>query len=589
MRIHVLTTELANQIAAGEVVERPASVIKELVENSIDAGASQIDIDIEKGGQQLIRVRDNGSGITRDDLLLAINRHATSKINSYQDLVAVQSLGFRGEALASISAVSRFSLSSATADSESAYCLQSEPGSLLKKPAPIAHPKGTTIEVKDLFYNTPARRKFLRAEKTEFNHIQTMLNRLALSQYQIGFQLKHNQQVVMQLPRATSVEARERRIAKIMGKGFMDAAVAIEFQASGMTMWGWITDPNFSRSQADMQYFYINGRFIRDKVLMHAARQAYHDVLFHGRHPAYVLYLDIDPQQVDVNVHPTKHEVRFRDSRTAHDFVMRGIHNALEQIKPTDNMPNPAAVVEYPTQTSTPIKQQAMPLQVKEQVAAYQALHPKQESIAVLEKTDFAENQPQEFPLGFAIAQLKDVYILAQNEKGLVIVDMHAAHERIIYERMKTALAQQGIATQPMLVPLNIDLSAEEMQSWQTHHQQFQQLGIVSDMVGPTGIVIRETPVILAKINMATLMRDLLADLAINDSSQRAKHLIDDILATLACHAAVRANHRLTIPEMNAILRQMENTKHSGQCNHGRPTTREFSMQELDKLFLRGQ
>jgi len=598
MRIKTLDDHLANQIAAGEVIERPAAVVKELIENSLDANATDIVIEIKQGGQELIRVRDNGEGIHPDDLFIAIKRHATSKIASFEDLEAVGSLGFRGEALASMAAVSRLKLTSHAADADTGFSMSSEGSKAENSVSPAAHPKGTTLEIKDLFFNTPARRKFLRTEKTEFQHIETTVQRLALSRFDVAIRLIHNDKTIFSCARASSPVEKERRIAEVMGQAFMQEALYIEFSAAGMTLWGWIALPTFSRSQTDMQYFYVNGRFIRDKILSHAVRAAYEDVLFNGRHPVYDLYLEIDPRTVDVNVHPTKHEVRLRDSRVVHDFIRRGIHDALAQVQPGQDLPSEQqqaipAILESASSdrqfSSGPSQQKPMHFQVKEQMAAYQELQPAYEVVEKIDiKTEeYTENK--EHPLGFAVAQIHNIYILAQNAKGLIIVDMHAAHERILYEKMKRQVAEQGMLAQPLLIPLTISLSRQEMTYWESANEIFDQLKLITEQVGPEAIIVREIPNLIKTKDVETLIRDVIADLIVVETSKRAKETINTMLGTMACHAAVRANHRLTIPEMNAILRDMETTQHSGQCNHGRPTWVQFTLDEMDKFFLRGQ
>jgi len=597
MRIKTLDTHLANQIAAGEVVERPASVVKELVENSLDANAAEITIEIKQGGAELIRVCDDGDGIHSEDLCIAINRHATSKIASLEDLESVASLGFRGEALARIAAVSRLKLASCIAGADSGFCIVTEGSDASQTASPMAHPKGTTVDVKDLFYNVPARRKFLRTAKTEFQHIESTVQRLALSRYDVAIKLNHNQKPILACPIADSITMKERRIAEVMGKAFMQEAVFIEFSAAGMKLWGWIGLPNYSRSQADMQYFYINGRFVRDRILSHAARDAYHDVLFHGRYPVYVLYLDVDPRTVDVNVHPTKHEVRLRDSRIVHDFIRHGIHDALEQLGPAQQPSQEqhstvaSAVAEPQLSYSNPTapRQQPMSLRVSEEIAAYSALHPSLEESNKKDGESKEYDDNKEYPLGFAIAQLHHIYILAQNAKGLIIVDMHAAHERILYEKMKQQLAEQGIQAQPLLIPLTLSLSKQEMAAWESHRNLFDQIGLVTEQVGPESIVIREVPVLIKINDVENLIRDVIADLRVFESSKRLEEQLHAVLGTIACHASVRANHHLTIPEMNAVLRDMEKTEHSGQCNHGRPTWTQWTLAEMDKQFLRGQ
>jgi len=606
-RIQVLTPLLANQIAAGEVVERPASVVKELIENSLDAGATRIDIDIENGGSTLIRVRDNGAGIHREDLPLALCRHATSKIHHPADLTEIGTLGFRGEALASIASVSRLSVSSAQAKQPGwriAMAGDSEP---VSEPAP--HPQGTTVEVRDLFFNTPARRKFLRTEKTEFDHIDELIKRVSLSSFNVGFTLRHNQRLVRQFyPASTSQEA-INRLSALCGQAFVDHAVHMETEAANMQLQGWIALPEFSRSQADLQYFYVNGRMVRDKLLLHAMREAYHDVLYRGRYPAYILFLEIPANQVDVNVHPSKHEVRFRDGRLVHDFIFRSVHDALattcaeEECHPAE-APQSKQPVEKPglrqvenKSTSYHAAASSTPVQIREQLALYRRLGESadistptakmpvyQESAAVQLE---AEEAPA--PLGYAIGQLHDIFIFAENEKGLVIIDMHAAHERIVYEKMKEAVSQQSIASQTLLVPLTIHLSERETNCVEEAETLFSQLGFRVERLGKESIAVREVPQLLVNGPLEQLIRDIIADLIEHGSSSRVEEHINHLLGTLACHASVRAGRRLTIPEMNALLREMEKTDHSGQCNHGRPTTRQLSLNELDKLFMRGK
>lgn len=602
MFIERLDQQVANQIAAGEVVERPASVVKELVENSLDAGSTDITVELLKGGLEQIRIRDNGCGIHPDDLSLALERHATSKIHTFADLEHIASLGFRGEALASIAAVSRLKIASAVEGAESGFSIAAEGGFIKSQREPIAHPQGTTIEVNELFYNTPARRKFLRTERTEFQHVEKILQRLALSRFNVGFTLKHNHKIVFKAPIAHTQVAEEKRLREILGAAFIDETVAIEFSVAGMRLWGWIALPAFTRSQADMQYFYVNGRFIRDKLLLHAARQAYHDVLFHGRHPAYVLYLECDPAVVDVNVHPTKHEVRFRDSRTIHELVCRGIKNALQQLKPGEptltvstpswspppHSPQPhvarSAPVIAATSYSEPTHQAGFGFDAKQQVDVYKELgQPLADPIPV--ETNISASHT----LGTPIAQLHDIYILSQTAEGLIIVDMHAAHERILYEQLKQQLQQSALPTEHLLVPLSITLNKEEMTVWQQHSSLFATVGLALLQLGDTVLAVREVPVILKNKNIEQLVRDVLSDLIADNTSDRLQHTINHILATIACYAAVRAHHKLTLAEMSALLRDMETTKNSGCCNHGRPTWTALSLRELDKLFLRGQ
>jgi DNA mismatch repair protein MutL len=594
-RIFLLPSQLANQIAAGEVVERPSSVVKELLENSLDAGAKRIDVDIEEGGIRLIRIRDDGHGIHHDDLALALNRHATSKIHNYEDLITVKSLGFRGEALPSISSVSRLNLSSRTPESERGWQVKNEGNS---EPMPVAHPQGTTVEVRDLFYNTPARRKFLRTERTEFNHLEDVIKRLALSRFDVSVHLNHGGRAIYNLPVAVSEQEQQRRITSLCGEEFSSNTVMVDFQVGELRLWGWISQPTFSRSQPDLQFFYVNGRMVRDKLVAHAIRQAYQDVSYHGRHPAFVLFLELPPEEVDVNVHPTKHEVRFRESRRVHDFLFRGLHDALAQLQPgatvVGDIEEDVAILERPTTTTlrsptyasrTP-SQSAIPLQVREQIAAYAALHPLPQTAQTEEEAD---EDASSHPLGYAIAQLHGVYILAENSQGLILVDMHAAHERITYEHLKQSHGEGKIVSQPLLVPLSLQVSVHEADLAEENKTVFSELGFEVNRLGPESLVIRQVPALLRDADVAQLVRDVLADLNNYGSSTRIGEHINEILSTVACHGAVRARRKLNITEMNALLRDMERTERSGQCNHGRPTWIQFRMEELDKLFLRGR
>ncbi|WP_439134805.1 DNA mismatch repair endonuclease MutL [Pseudomaricurvus sp.] len=628
-KIKLLSPRLANQIAAGEVVERPASVIKEVLENSLDAGATRLDVDIESGGIKLMRVRDNGGGIDKDDLPLALSRHATSKIYQLDDLEAVATLGFRGEALASISSVSRLTVTSNTGEESNGWCAKAEGRDMEADVAPAAHPQGTTVEVRDLFFNTPARRKFLRTEKTEFNRIEDNIKKLALSRFDVGFNLRHNGRVIHSWRAAQSQVEQERRVAQVCGPAFMENAVHIDIERGDLKLWGWVALPTFSRSQADLQHFYVNGRAIKDRLVTHAVRQAYQDVLFHGRHPAFVLYLELNPATVDVNVHPTKHEVRFRDSRMVHDFLFRSLHHALAEVRPKDQMHSPSNDLslqstaqvsgveagEFKQQESMSFRPSAAtapsmfggysgasasPAQgVNEQLPAYQQLYGAPQEARAEAATaggyqgvnlaELEQSDSEIPPLGYAIAQLKGIYILAENAQGLIVVDMHAAHERITYERMKLAVAEQGIQTQPLLVPETIAVSQKEADCAEEHDEVFKSLGFEMQRAGPESLLIRQIPVILNRANVEQLVRDVLSDLVEYGSSKRIDHHINEILSTMACHGSVRANRKLTIPEMNALLRDMEATERSGQCNHGRPTWALQTLDELDKLFLRGQ
>lgn len=606
-KIHLLDPRLANQIAAGEVVERPASVVKELVENSLDAGARRVDLEIEEGGVKLIRVRDDGAGIDKDDLPLALSRHATSKIAALEDLEAVASLGFRGEALASISSVSRLCLSTAVAEAETGWSARSEGRDMAAVVSPVAHPQGTTVEVRDLFFNTPARRKFLRTEKTEFNHLDEVVKRQALGRYDVGFSLRHNGRAVHSLKPAASQLEQERRLASVCGPAFMENALFLDRSAIGLRLWGWVALPSFSRSQADLQHFYVNGRYIRDRLVAHAVRQAYRDVLFHGRHPAFVLYLELDPASVDVNVHPTKHEVRFRDGRAVHDFIFRTLHKVLADVRP-DTAPQAASLAEdlaqapayAPQQAAMPLRETpSSPPSYSSNSRAYspspQSFSPPPGQVAdtAARYGQLLEGEPQDDseppPLGYALAQLKGIYILAENQQGMVLVDMHAAHERITYERMKAAREGEGLRSQPLLVPRSIAVSEREADCAEQHAEVFAQLGLRVERMAQEAISVRELPVILADSDVEQLVRDVLADLLEYGSSDRIAAHINEILSTMACHGSVRANRRLTVPEMNALLRDMEATERSGQCNHGRPTWVQVGLGELDKWFLRGR
>ena len=593
MRIHALPPQLVNQIAAGEVVERPASVVKELLENSLDAGATRIEIDVEQGGVKLLRVRDNGNGIARDDLPLALAEHATSKISSLEDLEQVHSLGFRGEALASIASVSRLQLTSSDRDGEPAWTVRGDD----REPAPAAHPRGTTVEVHDLFFNTPARRKFLRTGKTEYRHIETVVRRIALSRYDVGFSLRHNQRASVALKPADTDSARLARVGALCGQAFVEHALQIEHAAAGLSLRGWVAQPTFSRSQADLQYCYVNGRVVRDKLLVHAVRQAYADVLYHGRHPAFVLYIDLDPMLVDVNVHPTKHEVRFRESRLVHDFLFRTLHHVLADTRAgagaDESAPLQSTPVASAATVSAPVPwQAAMPLRTGETAASYAALAATDSAVANTlpdiagEAADAAIGPP---PLGYALAQLHGVYILAQNTAGLVLVDMHAAHERITYERFKTAIDGDGIRSQPLLVPVRVPVSEREADLAEQHPQLFAELGFSIGRTGPDTLVVREVPALLQRADAEALLRDVLADLAVHGESSRLREARNEVLSTMACHGSVRANRQLTRDEMNALLRDMEHTERSDQCNHGRPTWVQLEMAELDRLFLRGR
>ncbi|MEP3349644.1 MAG: DNA mismatch repair endonuclease MutL [Marinomonas sp.] len=637
-RINLLSPRLANQIAAGEVVERPASVVKELLENSLDAGASQLDIDVEQGGVRRIKIRDNGTGIVKDDLSLALSRHATSKIITLDDLEAVRTLGFRGEALASISSVSRMHLTSLAEGETEAWRVEAEGKDMAAAVRPASHPQGTTIDVRDLFFNTPARRKFLRTEKTEFSHLEEVVKRLALSRYETGFRLSHNGKQVYDLRPVTDQLHAEHRLATLLGKKFIENSLTLDVEAAGLRLWGWIGLPTFSRSQADLQYFFVNGRVVKDKLVAHAVRQAYRDVLYNGRHPTFVLYLELDPSTVDVNVHPTKHEVRFRDGRLVHDFLFSRIHKAIADVRPESDAA-PTGIQETASSEPEITEQSALPLSNRSATAGMDWMRPAsntfgssevrgqlegmgrlsgyaQEYASQTEQIDPETGEIKEVvpssslglgsntdlsafehkgdyqavpPLGFAVAQLHGVYILSESEQGLILVDMHAAHERIVYERMKNAFYQKNIASQPLLVPINVSVSQSEADLVEESGQVFESFGFRVERTGLESVMVREVPVILIRGDVEGLVRDVISDLSANGVSDLMESRANELMASMACHGAVRANRKLTITEMNSLLRDMEVTERSGQCNHGRPTWAHLSMSDLDKLFLRGR
>ncbi len=597
-RIRSLSPELVNQIAAGEVIERPASVVKELIENSLDAGARRIEIDIEEGGARLIRVRDDGVGIDVEDLPMAISAHATSKIASFEDLEKVGTLGFRGEALPSIASVSRFALTSRTADAESATRIEVDGG----KPhslRPAQHAPGTSVEIRDLFYNLPARRKFMRAERTEFNHIDDLVKSIALARDSVEIRLGNNGKIVRLYKPLRGAEDASRRVADVLGEEFVGNSLRVDHSGAGMRLSGWVGLPTASRSQADQQYFHVNGRLVRDRVVAHAVRQAYADVLFHGRYPAFVLFLELDPQGVDVNVHPAKSEVRFRESRLIHDFLYRSLYEALAGTR-AGIQPNVDGVT---TSDSGELMahsvfrhQSGFRLGIGEPLADYAALlgTPSASFVANFAVPNggdgAADSTELEIPpLGFAIAQLHGVFVLAQNAHGLILVDMHAAHERITYERLKLAQAGEGIRSQMLLVPMMIAVSEREATIVEEQGSRFAELGLEIVRSGLQGITVRRVPTLLASGDVPQLVRDVIADFATHGSTRRIEEAGNELLSTMACHGSVRANRRLSLPEMDALLRDMEATERSAQCNHGRPTWVQLTMQELDRLFLRGR
>jgi DNA mismatch repair protein MutL len=586
--IRILPPQLIDQIAAGEVVERPASVVKELVENSLDAGARAIEVAIEGGGSRSIRVSDDGRGIPQDELALALSRHATSKIATLDDLEALLSMGFRGEALPSIGSVSRLALTSRTVDAEHAWRIACDGGES-GEPKPAAQTLGTTVEVRDLFFNTPARRKFQRSEKTESGHVDSVLRSLALARFDVEFRFLSNGRVTWHLPVATDRRQQEERLAELCGPEFLAHARRFERTIEGLRLSGWLAAPAFSRAQADMQFTFVNGRFVRDKLLRHAVRLGYQDVLFQARQPAFVLYLTLDPKRVDVNAHPAKLEIRFRDSRLVHDFVFRTVEAVLASTLDGTEPVAPVlggALAGSRSSSAAPARQAFLQLRtekVGEYVPLYERLHARAESPSP-EVQDTAIP-----PLGYALAQLAGVYVLAANRTGLVIVDMHAAHERITYERLKASLGAEKLKAQSLLVPVTLQVATHEADLVEEFADDLESLGFELARRGPVEVAVRAVPLLLEGADVEPLVRDLLSDLASNKGVARVESVVNELLATMACHAAVRANRRLSIEEMNALLREMERTERSEACNHGRPTWTQVTMADLDRLFLRGQ
>ena len=636
--IHLLPDQLISQIAAGEVVERPASALKELLENSLDAGSTDIQVSLVQGGVKQLRVADNGNGIAQDDLAMALTRHATSKIFSLEDLESVASLGFRGEALASIASVSRTLISSRFAENKHAWHISSE-GSDISTIEPAAVDAGTIIEVNDLYFNTPARRKFLKTEGTEFGHCEAAFNRIVLSRPDVAFMLQHNGRTLSRY----AISPPEKRFSEVLGADFAVETISVDESAAGLRLWGVAAKPTFNRNKSDTQYVYVNGRFVRDKLIAHAIRQAYQDVLHHDRHPAFVLFIELDPNLVDVNVHPSKTEVRFRDGQAIHRFIFHSLHKVLATPTGVSNATtanqssyNPFAV--RPSHFSsqfTGLENWGRPLR-SELVEGYAQQYPKYQSqinLSANEPNSFyqtlfgdvkfgnlqnnTENHSnnaalranihaasgdagfdinttrQDFPLGFAVAQIHGVYVLAQNAQGLVVIDMHAAHERIMYEQLKNALDTKSVAMQPLLLPVSFNADRLEVATVQdalaSNDASLQQLGFDIAILSPTTLAVRAVPTMLQDADAVTLARDVLRDLREYGASRALTERRNELLGTMACHAAVRANRLLTIPEMNALLRDMEATERSGQCNHGRPTWFQVSMADLDKMFMRGK
>ncbi|MFD1121154.1 DNA mismatch repair endonuclease MutL [Methylophilus flavus] len=628
MQIKLLPDQLISQIAAGEVVERPASALKELLENSVDAGSTQIQVALIQGGTKLLKVTDNGYGIAKDELELALTRHATSKIQSLEDLEQVGSLGFRGEALASIASISRTVLTSRQQASSHAWQISAE-GTQGQPISPAALDEGTIVEVHDLYFNTPARRKFLKTENTEFGHCEDAFTRIALSRSQIGFLLQHNGKAIMRLAANTP----QQRIADVLGSEFASQSVWLDEGNGGLRLWGMTASPTYQRHSRDTQYVFVNGRFVRDKLIAHAIKQAYQDVLHGDKHPAFVLFLELDPSLVDVNVHPAKTEVRFRESQAVHRFIFHSLHKALGKTSAEIQASQPvqAPFNPFTPGVSMPRQQVEIPLQNRSVFdGGYQSNHvsngaalaqqfygqlygdlKRTEASAIgsgqqsYSAEDFlnpislseavlipeAAQEPQQYPLGFALGQLHGIYILAQNAQGMVVVDMHAAHERIMYERLKNALSEQAIATQPLLIPISFYAEKVEVATLQSLNgsDTLHKLGFDLATLSPTTIAIRAVPTMLQEADVVALARAVLRDLNEYGASRVLQERQNEILGTMACHAAVRANRQLTITEMNALLRDMEITERSGQCNHGRPTWFQVSLNDLDKMFMRGQ
>ena len=608
MTIRVLPPQLINQIAAGEVIDRPASIVKELLENCFDANATQLTIHIEQGGMRLIRICDNGTGIEKDDLPLALSRHATSKICNLDDLEHVKSMGFRGEALASISSVAKLTLTSRYGNDSHGWAVCSDGAEAFFDIQPAPHQKGTTVEVCDLFYNTPARRKFLKSEKTEFGHIETVVKRMALSRFTLGFSLFHAQKEILNLKPALTLEQEEQRVAAIFSDDFINNALHLDFEVSGLALRGWVSVPTFSRSQADMQFFYVNGRLVKDKSVSHAIKQAYSDVLYHGRHALFALYLTLDPSEVDVNAHPAKSEVRFRDSRAIHSFVLSCLQRTLANVRTTPTFATlpvsslhaentiPASfsssqetvISTFEKSQSVPhyLTQKPLPLAINTPQQVYETLYSSNPPTTIPAQQNTATDLPI---LGYAVAHLHGIYILAETPSGMVLVDTHAAHERITFERLKQQYAAGSIAMQPLLLPITMTVMPFEAELAENSIDFFAQLGLELDRISPDTLLLRAQPALLNKADGEQLVRDVLADLITHQESYRIQSKYNDVLAKMACYGSVRAHRELTITEMNALLRDLEITERGGQCNHGRPTWVALSTQELDKFFMRGQ
>ncbi len=600
--IQCLPSQLVSQIAAGEVIERPASVLKELLENALDAAATEISVKLVRGGSDTIRVTDNGHGISKDELALALQRHATSKISALEDLEKITTLGFRGEALPSIASVSRFSLvSNPDPNGNTGWLIALEGGQSADEVLPERHQRGTTVEVKNLFFNIPARKKFLRTERTELQHCEKILRKIALSRFELALRVKHNQRTCLELHPADTERERLNRVEQICGRQFAEQSIYLENEVHEFRLTGWISLPVFSRSQADLQYFYVNGRAIRDKVVSHAVKQAYQDVLYHGRFPAFVLFLEMDTAQVDVNAHPMKHEVRFRQAKYVHDFIRHTVTRAIAETMPKAEQQHREVEDDYvrpvPASSALPAGDyldaftHGKAAGVQGLQRNYQRIHPAAASTPSVEVPQEASTHTAEqaLPLGYAITQLHGIYILAQNENGLVIVDMHAAHERTVYEKLKTLYKQGELARQPLLVPLTIEVNRQDAELAEQHKNVFSGFGFHIECFSDTSIVVREIPSLLQHADVEELVKDVLADLNAFGFSERLTQASNELLSTMACHGSVRAHRKLTLVEMNALLREIEATERSAQCNHGRPTWIQLSIEQLDKLFKRGR
>ena len=606
MPIHKLPPQLISQIAAGEVIERPASVVKELVENSIDAGARRVRVDLEQGGIRLIRVTDDGGGIPREELALALSRHATSKVAELGDLESLRTLGFRGEALPSVASVARLFLTSTPAGARSGWRLAGDGSDVFTDVEPAAHPPGTTVEVRDLFFRVPARRKFLRTERTEYLHCEDVVRTHAAVRPEVAFELRHNGRAVLDLP-ATGADGGAERVMALLGGDFPDHAFEIEREGSGLRLRGWLGAPTRARSQPDQQFFFVNGRPVRDRVLSAAVRRAYRDVLYHGRHPVFVLFLDLDPAGVDVNAHPAKSEVRFREGRLVHDFIFQTLHRGLAGVRPASGGPGGDAVPAGEPGNAAPASavpafatgpRSGSPLPARDThwelpLPQVGEPGPERSGYAAASGPELSAPGGREHegapPLGFALGQVAGAFILAENARGLVLVDMHAAHERVTYERLKREWRAARVTRQPLLVPETLAVTRAEADLVESSADLLRDLGFELDRSGPEAVRLRAAPALLQGRDLCGLVQDLLADLRNLGHADRAEAALDAVLSSMACHGSVRAGRRLSLPEMNRLLRDMEETENSGQCNHGRPTYVELDHQALDRLFLRGR